>query len=146
MSETRYYINTVSKDHVLLGISGGFTQACHGKAYPLSRLKRGDWMAFYSPKVHFGKSEICQKFTAYGQIIDDKPFQVKMTESFCPFRRKIRFLDSHEISIRPIIDQLSFIKDKKRWSYMFHFGLFQIPKQDFDLIANLMSPKSKESI
>ena len=129
-----------------MGKSGGFTQACHGKPYPLSRLKRGDWMAFYSPKVYFGKSEICQNFTAYGEIIDDKPFQVKMSDSFYPFRRKVRFLDCREVSIRPILDQLSFIKDKKRWSYMFRFGLFQIPKQDFDLITSLMSPKSKESI
>jgi len=39
---------------------------------------------------------------------------------------------------KPLIDGFSFIKDKTHWGYMFRFGLFQIPKSDFELIKNAM--------
>jgi hypothetical protein len=31
---------------------------------------------------------------------------------------------------------LSFIKDKTHWGFMFRFGMFQIPEEDFELIKN----------
>src|SRR5438132_735146 len=38
----RYWINTVSRAHVLTGVGGGFTQANHGRATGLRRLAFGD--------------------------------------------------------------------------------------------------------
>ena len=43
-----YWISTVSRDHVLAGMQGGFTQANHGRPHALRRLKKGDLIAFYS--------------------------------------------------------------------------------------------------
>jgi hypothetical protein len=34
----KYWINTVSKDHVMVGKKGGFVQAGHGKKTPLKKL------------------------------------------------------------------------------------------------------------
>jgi predicted RNA-binding protein len=50
----------------------------------------------------------------------------------------VKFVDCVETPIGPLIDSLSFIKDKKRWGYMFRFGLFEIPQQDFELIKRAM--------
>jgi hypothetical protein len=47
----RYWINTVSRDHVQTGVEGGFTQADHGKRTRLKRLERGDRIVFYSPRA-----------------------------------------------------------------------------------------------
>ena len=47
----KYWIGTVSQEHVLRGVAGGFCQVCHGKAAPLNRMKRGDWLLYYSPKI-----------------------------------------------------------------------------------------------
>ncbi|MEP7083354.1 MAG: hypothetical protein ABI854_01355 [Betaproteobacteria bacterium] len=41
----RYWINTVSLDHVLLGVEGGFTQADHGRATRLAKIEKGDVIA-----------------------------------------------------------------------------------------------------
>ena len=41
---TRYWINTISLDHVELGVIGGFTQADHGRNTRLRRLERADWL------------------------------------------------------------------------------------------------------
>ena len=47
----RYWVGVASREHVLLGVAGGFCQVCHGKQAPLARMKRGDWILYYSPKT-----------------------------------------------------------------------------------------------
>ncbi len=59
-----YWINTISLEHVLTGVEGGFTQADHGKAITLKKLSMGDLIVFYSPRIHFRGGELLQKFTA----------------------------------------------------------------------------------
>ena len=39
---TRYWLGVASKDHVQIGVEGGFCQLCHGKKTPLTRMQRGD--------------------------------------------------------------------------------------------------------
>ncbi len=46
----KYWINTVSFDHLERGIEGGFTQANHGKAINIKKLSKDDLIVFYSPK------------------------------------------------------------------------------------------------
>lgn len=46
----RFWIGVVSKEHVLRGVEGGFCQVCHGKKAPLNRMKKGDYLLYYSPK------------------------------------------------------------------------------------------------
>ena len=42
-----YFIGVVSLAHAQQGYAKGFTQACHGKKYPLAHMKQGDWMVLY---------------------------------------------------------------------------------------------------
>jgi hypothetical protein len=137
-----YWINTVSRDHVLAGVAGGFTQANHGNPRNLKRMKRSDWLVFYSPKTKFKEGQPLQCFTAMGQIMDDEPFQVEMRPGFKPFRRQVAFYDCEEVSIRPLIEGLGFIKDKQKWGFPFRRGLFMIEKEDFLLIVDAMHVNS----
>jgi hypothetical protein len=129
-----YWINTVSKDHVLRGRSGGFTQANHGKPYMLRKMQKGDWIIFYSPKREFVGKEPLQAFTAIGQVTDGEPYQAEMAADFHPWRRNMQFYDCHETPIKPLIPNLQFIEDKIHWGYKFRFGVFAINRDDFDLI------------
>jgi predicted RNA-binding protein len=133
------WINTVSRDHVLQGVRGRFTQANHGKPNMLRRMAKNDWLVFYSPKTALEGGEPLQAFTAIGQVVDDEPYQVEMTADFHPFRRNVDFLPCKEIAIRPLIEDLHFIEDKKRWGYKFRFGVFKIDDHDLDLIRRNMS-------
>jgi len=135
----RCWVNTVSRDHVLTGVEGGFTQAGHGKASGLKRLSAGDGLVFYSPKTSLRGGTPVQAFTAIGRIADDELYQVEMSRDFRPWRRNIEFSRSTETAIRPLIDELSFIKDKRRWGYVFRLGLFEIPCADFELIKKAMA-------
>jgi hypothetical protein len=133
------WMNTVSRDHVQRGVQGRFTQANHGKPHMLRKMARGDWIVFYSPKTALEGGEPLQAFTALGQIADDAPYQVEMTPGFHPWRRNVHFLHCNETPIRPLIDDLGFIDDKKRWGYRFRFGVFSIDDHDLDLIRSAMT-------
>lgn len=134
-----YWINTVSREHVLTGVEGGFTQADHGKATTLKKLSKDDLIVFYSPRTHFRGGEPLQKFTAVGRITDTEPYQVEMSPTFHPWRRHVDFLPSDQASIRQLIEKLEFIGDKQRWGYPFRRGLFQVERADFELIAEAMN-------
>ncbi len=51
MHERNYWIGVVSRDHVAIGVGGGFAQLNHGKAGPLERMRAGDGFAYYSPRT-----------------------------------------------------------------------------------------------
>lgn len=136
--KTKYWIIVASKDHVKNGIKEGIAQACHGKAAPLKRLGKGDFVIYYSGKQFFGEPDKCQEFTAIGEVKDDDVYQFQMTPDFCPARRNIDFYESKNISILPLINSLDFIKNKKSWGYPFRFGFIEINQYDFDLISSQM--------
>lgn len=130
-----------SKDHVKTGLSEGIAQACHGKASPLKRMQKGDFVIYYSGKQSLGKPEKCQEFTAIGRVKDDETYPFQLTEDFCPFRRNIEFYESEDISILPLINDLDFIPNKKSWGYPFRFGFFEINQHDFEFISSKMLQK-----
>ena len=131
-------MNTVSREHVLAGVEGGFTQADHGKSTRLKHVTKGDLLVFYSPKTKLKEGEVVQKFTALGEVTDDVPYQVEMTEGFHPWRRRLTFIESHEAEVRPLLDDLAFITDKQRWGFPFRRGLFEVSEVDFRTIAEAM--------
>lgn len=138
MSATKYWIIVASKDHVKSGVEQGIAQACHGKASPLKKMKKGDYVIYYSGKLTFGMADKCQEFTAIGQVKDDDTYTFQMTPDFCPARRNIAFFESKDISIIPLIPALEFIKNKKIWGYPLRFGFFEIGQRDFKLISSKM--------
>jgi hypothetical protein len=135
----KYWINTVSRDHVHIGVAGGFTQANHGRPTMLRRLARGDLVAFYSPRTRYPEGEPLQRFTAVCRVVDDAPEQVEMTPTFHPWRRRVEFFESEEAPIKDLLGELAFIKDQTRWGYIFRRGLFEIGLEDFERIARAMN-------
>ena len=94
-NQQTYWVSTISRDHVRLGVEGGFTQAGHGKASGLKRLKADDWLVFYSPKTSLRDGELLQAFTAIGRVVDEELYQVEMAPGFTPWRRNIEFVSGH---------------------------------------------------
>ena len=138
MNTKRYWIGIASKEHVKTGVAGGFCQLCHGKPQPLKRMSVGDGLIYYSAKEIFGEPMLCQQFTAIGEVTGNEVYQFEMFPGFVPYRRDIRFFDAQDVPIRPLIAQLSFIRDKQHWGYAFRFGHLEIPRADYELIAAQM--------
>lgn len=134
----KYWIIVASKDHVKNALTHGIAQTCHGKASPLKRMHKDDYIIYYSGKHSLTKPEPCQQFTAIGKVLDDDIYQVNTSEDFCPSRRNIDFLTAKDISILPLISKLNFIPNKSKWGYPFRFGMLEIDEHDFELISSGM--------
>jgi len=93
-------------------------------------------LPFY-PFLIQGIAEL-QAFTAIGQVTGDTIYQFDMGGGFIPYRRDVKYFECLEVPIQLLVPFLTFIQDKKSWGYLFRFGFFEIPKIDFDLIANQM--------
>lgn len=141
---SKYWMLVASKNHVLRGVKEGFAQVCHGKAQPLKRMNVGDGIIYYSPKTEFETNIPCQEFTALGWISGEEVYAYDMGNGFKPYRRNIRYVNSNPVHIKPLINEIQFITDKKRWGYKFRFGVFEISEIDFHLIAQEMQKVYKE--
>lgn len=138
----RYWMAVACKEHVMRGVAGGFAQVCHGKAGPLAQMKPGDWLVYYSPTIRFGEKEPCRAFTAIGQVEEGEPYRFQMSEDFIPYRRNVRFFPCREASIVPLIEKLSFIKNKEKWGFPFRRGCFSISESDFSRVAQAFPASS----
>jgi hypothetical protein len=134
----RCWVNTISLDHVLLGVAGGFTQAGHGTQTRLRQLRRGDRMVFYSPRATLGPGKPLQQLTALGVVADDEPFQVEQAPDLHPWRRLVDFEEVGAVPIRPLLPLVGFIGDEQRWGMAFRRGLFEVPAGDFGVLAGAM--------
>ena len=139
----QFWIGVVSREHVRLGVKGGFIQLGHGKKAPVQRLHAGDALVMYSPRTAYPDGEPLQAFTAIGVVSTGKVYQVEMTEDFRPYRIDVRFLKAKEAPIKPLVDALSFIKSKTHWGAAFRFGQIKIPAEDLKLIAKAMGVESE---
>jgi hypothetical protein len=137
-SPPQFWIGVVSREHVQRGVQGGFIQLNHGKKAPVQRLRAGDGLVIYSPRTAYPDGEPLQAFTAIGVVITGEVYQVAMAEDFKPYRVDVRFLNGRETPIKPLIERLSFIRDKTHWGAAFRFGYLKVSAEDFNLIAESM--------
>ena len=138
MNENRYWVIVASKNHAMRGVQAGVAQANHGKAAPLKRIQVDDGVLYYSPKLEFEGNEKLQAFTAIGHVVGEAIYQFDMGEGFIPYRRDVKYLSCNALPIQPLVPNLTFIKNKSSWGYVFRYGFFEIPKADFNLIASKM--------
>jgi hypothetical protein len=135
---TNHWIGVVSRSHVEIGVRGGFMQLNHGQRAPVQRLKAGDYVAVYSPRVDHPDGEPLQAFTAIGRVKTGDVYQVTMSEDFKPYRVDVEFFRCKPAPIRPLIATLSFIRNKKSWGGAFRFGHLEVPRDDFLQVSDAM--------
>ena len=142
MSNRSHWLGVVSRSHVLLGVKDGFIQLNHGKKAPLQKFCAGDGLVIYSPRTEYPDGEPLQAFTAIGTIVSGEVYQIEMAPDFKPYRISVQFSRCKEAPIKPLIEELSFIKSKTHWGAAFRFGQLKIPANDFALIAEAMGCSS----
>jgi hypothetical protein len=136
---TENWIAVASAEHVRRGRAEGFMQICHGKVAPLRRIRPGSGIVYYSPSSIMGVNDRLQALTAIGIVQEGEPYLVEMENSFQAFRRDVKWMGSHEVSIRRLLDMLELTANKSNWGYQLRFGQCQISARDFDIIATAMS-------
>jgi hypothetical protein len=137
--EQRFWVNTVSLDHVEAAVRGGFTQADHGAGTRLRRPRPGDGMVSYSPRATLRGGQPVRQFTAWATITGDQPYQVVVSDDFRPWRLAVTFHACTRVDAKPLVDQLSFVTDPVHWGLPFRRGLFPISRRDFSTITTSMA-------
>lgn len=136
MSNANYWVAVMSKDRVDVAVAGGFLQL--GKAAPLERLRAADCFALYSPRTADPRGEPLQAFTAIGRVRTATVYQATLPDELRPFRIDADYFGAQPASIKPLIAELSFIRNKAYWGAAFRFGMRRIPQADFAIIAAAM--------
>ena len=143
-AETRYWIAVVPKSRVELCVAGGFAMFAHGKHEAVKRVQPGDWLAYYSATTILKGGDTVRAFTAIGRIKDGEPYQAEMAEGRTGWRRDIAYeREARDAGVYPLLDELSFIRDRTHWGIFFHRSIFTIPRGDFMQIAEAMGVDSK---
>ena len=134
-----YWIALASNEHVQVGKAGNFACVTHGKKQPLEKMHPQDGIIYYSPTELFGDNKPLRQFTALCLVNDTPPFQKEeLFNGFSPWAREVTYTDAQPVSIKALLADLSFVKNKKHWGMYFRRGVFSIPKADFILIASKM--------
>ncbi|MBL0372244.1 EVE domain-containing protein [Rhizobium sp. KVB221] len=135
------WIGVASADHVGRGRQGGFMQVCHGKGGPLSRIKPGDHVFYYSPSTTMGGGVALQAITAAGRVRDGVPYPFDMGDGFVPYRRDVDWLDAKTVPIRPLLDALELTRGRAAWGAVFRFGIVKISEHDCKLLLHAMQAR-----
>jgi hypothetical protein len=104
---------------------------------PLARMRKGDWLVYYSPGYRMGKSDL-KTFTAIGRVVDEDVFQFRMRPDFEPYRRRVEYLQTQNASLEDLKPVLELCKGPF-WGYQLRRGLIEISKSDFDRIKKAMT-------
>lgn len=138
------WLAVVSQAHVQRGLGGGFAQVCHGKPQPLRRMKRGDWLVYYSPSIEMGGAPL-RAFTAIGQLQDDQVFAFDMGGGFVPFRRRVRYLRTGEVRLDDVKHKLELCA-AAHWSMALRRGLLRLSQKDLQTIAEAMGAAALKAV
>jgi hypothetical protein len=130
------WLGVVSQSHVERGVAGGFAQLCHGKERPLRRMRRGDWLVYYSPTLTMGGAPL-RAFTALGRVDDDEVFPFDMGGGFCPFRRRVRYARATPVPLDALKDRLELCA-RPHWGMLLRRGHVPLPAIDLATIAAAM--------
>lgn len=119
-------------EHVELGVAGGFAQVCHGKKAPLNRMRTGDWLIYYAPKVSLHTNQPYQKFMAVGQVLEGEAYLFEMFPGFIPYRKNISF---QKVTSPLSLDGISRFPIWQEYRSKLRFGHFEISEELFEIIA-----------
>ena len=134
---SKKWIGVVSKMHVEKGVEDGFACVCHGKEKPISRLKAGDWLIYYSPTTTYPGGEKLQAFTAVGKVTTGEVYSFDIGADFKPFGLDMEYEAASVVPIADLKADLEFTSGRS-WGMRLRAGLFEISEHDFALITAAM--------
>jgi hypothetical protein len=138
MTEHQYWIAVVPQGVVERALAGGYAELSHGQAGILQRLRTGDGLAFYSPRRTEVRGNAVQAFTALGHVTDGVVYEAQQDDGTRAARLAMSFARGSPAPIRPLLDELTFIRSRQHWGVALRHGARRIPAADFERIARAM--------
>ncbi len=132
-----YLIGVIHAAQMEIAKSKGIVAFSKGREAAVRNLDIGDRVLFYSPKSDFD-GEPVRAFTAHATVTGEAPYEIEFMAGARGFVRDAKFDEVREVPVKPMLEELSFIKNPKHWGMAFRMGKFSIPEGDYRLIANAM--------
>lgn len=126
------HLGVVSADHVRRAVALGVAQIGHGKRPPLTRMRPGDRLVYYSPRQELGGPATLRAFTAIGTVADDEIWQAD-EGAFQPWRRRVDYVTGSAVALVDVQDRLDLTRDA-HWGYQLRRGLVPLTPADTDLL------------
>ena len=141
MMPPAFWIGVAASNHVELAVKGGFAQLGHGKHLAVKNLRKGDWIAYYSPRSELGSGgQKVHAFTAIGKITSDEPYQVTQNEQFMPWRLDVEYVPTAiRAPIHPLLERLELTKGRgSKWGLAVRKSKVRVSQCDFQTICCAM--------
>lgn len=132
----KHWLGVVSRSHVERAVGGGFAQLCHGRAAPLRRMAAGDWLVYYSATAEMGGGERVQAFTALGQLVDERVYEVDVGDGRA-CRRNVRYESVGQVPLASLAAELH-LTAHPHWGFALRRGHLPLDAHDFAIIAQAL--------
>ena len=107
------------------------------------RMKKSDWLLYYSPTLRMCDAQKYQAFTAIGQITDDAAYPFPMSESFIPFRRDVDYLAiKQECTIDVVRQHLEWL----HYARQLRYGHFEVSADFARLVQQHMLADARNDL
>jgi hypothetical protein len=131
------WLGVVSADHVRRAVELGVAQINHGARGPLTRMRSGDVVVYYSSIERFGGRTPYRRFTAIGTVTDTEVWQGEDGE-FRPWRRSVEYLSAEPVPLDDVRDVLH-LTAEPNWGYRLRLGIVPLDDHDVDVLRTRMT-------
>jgi len=134
----RYWVSEAAQEHVDIVRDKGYTQINSGPREPLENMNIGDWILYYSPTIYYQQeTPACEKFTGISCVTGKRSYP-QGGQFPDRWRRDVEFF--HCVPHHPthFTQQVSFLPDQHNWKEILSQPIFEIPRQDFITIADII--------
>lgn len=142
--ERHFWVSKAAQEHVQIVRDKGYTQVNMGPREPLENMHIGDWILYYSPTIYFEQDEpICEQFTGISCVTDNRIYPQSLL-SPDKWRRNVEFFNCIPHHPKDFLNKVSFLQELENWMNIFKKPIFEIPREDFAIIANkIVVPDTK---
>lgn len=134
----RYWVSQAAQEHVDIVRDKGYTQVNSGPRAPLETMNIGDWILYYSPTIYYQQdTPSCEQFSGISCVTGKRSYP-QGGQFPDRWRRDVEFF--HCIPHHPMhfIKKVSFLPDHNSWKQILSQNIFEIPRQDFVTIADII--------
>ena len=104
----------------------------------MGRMQPGDYyIIYYAPRERMRAGDFVQAFVAFGRILPASHLS-RCIKQISPFSAVCRVQRRRGCPIRPLLQKLSFTRDRVSWGQALRLGTFKIEPDDLKIIAGAM--------
>ena len=134
----RYFLGLAERVHAQMCMDANVVVLGLKGPAGVKKLTPGDGVVYYSPKTE-PEGKTLQSFTAIGEVVGEDIYEYSFDAGNPIWVRNVQWhKNAADTSIRPLLEQLSWIKNPKNWGFYMRGSSREITADDYAVIASAM--------